>query len=254
MRDVVIAGIGQTDYGTLWEYSLRDLSAMAVEEALESNKIDKIDSIYVGNFSAGTFVEQEHIGALVADYTGFMPASSTRIEAACASGSAAFRTAFNDVASGMSEVSLVLGVEKMTDVVTAEAVFSLSLAGDREYEGYQGATFPALFALIAKSYMYEFNMPRRALSLVAVKNHENAYSNPKAQFHKKITTADVESSTMVAYPLTLYDCSPITDGASALILMSMDKAKSIGVEKPIKVSANIQKYRKCGFLCLRVIL
>ncbi|MDY6821339.1 MAG: beta-ketoacyl synthase N-terminal-like domain-containing protein, partial [Deferribacterota bacterium] len=180
MRDVVVAGIGQTKYGMLWDYSLRDLAALAVIEALDSNAVDKIDSIYTGNFSAGTFVEQEHIGALVADYTGFVPLSSTRVENACASGAVAFRTAFNEIASGFSDVCLVLGIEKMSDVVTSEAVYSLSLAGDREYEGYQGVTFPALFALVAKSYMHEFNMPRRALSQVSVKNHENAYSNPKA--------------------------------------------------------------------------
>lgn len=235
MRDVAIVGIGLTKFGNLWDKSIRDLAVEASLKAMEDAGVDYVDSIYIGNFTAGTLIEQEHLGSLIADYLGLTPSASMRVEDACASSAAALRAAFAEVASGLSETVLVLGVEKMTDVTTDGATYSLSLAADREYEGYQGITFPGLFALIAKRHMYEFGTTRRQLSLVAVKNHANALSNPNAQFHIKISPDDVEASPLVADPLRLLDCSPISDGAAALVLMPAERAKKRS-SLPVKIA------------------
>ena len=236
MREVAVVGIGITKFGALWDKSLRDLAVEASLEAINDSGVEHIDSMYVGNFSAGTLIEQEHIAPLVADYLGQTPIPATRIENACASGASALKMGFIEVASGMSDAVLVLGVEKMTDVTTPQAVYSLSLAADREYEGYQGITFPGLFALVAKRHMFEFGTTRKQLSLVAVKNHKNASKNPKAQFHNVITPEDVEKSPMISDPLHLFDCSPITDGAAAVILMPLEKAKKLGNHKIVKIA------------------
>lgn len=236
MREVAVVGIGITKFGVLWDKSLRQLAFDAFIEAINDAKLDHIDSIYIGNFSSGTFIEQEHLAALISDYLGMNPIPSIKIENACASGGVAFKSAFLDVASGNSDIVLVIGVEKMTDVMTAKASYSLSLASDRETEGIYGITFPGLFALVAKRYMHDFGLTRKQLSLVPVKNHKNASRNPKAQFQNIITVEDVENSILVADPLRLYDCSPVSDGAAAVILMPLDLAKKNSNLKPIKVS------------------
>jgi len=236
MREVAIIGIGITKFGVLWDKSLRDLAVEASIEAINDAKIDHIDSIYIGNYTSGTFIEQEHLAALIADYLGMNPIPSTKIENACASGGVAFKMGFLEVASGSSDIVLVLGVEKMTEVLTPRASYSLSLACDREYEGMNGITFPGLFALVAKRYMYEFGLTRKQLSLVPVKNHKNASKNLKAHFQNLITVEDVENSPLVADPLRLYDCSPVSDGAAAVILMPLELAKNYKNTKPIKIS------------------
>lgn len=241
MREVAVVGVGMTNFGYLWDKSWRSLAVEASLQAIESSGVDKVDSIYVANFSGGTFVEQEHMAAVVADYTGLLHIPSTRIEDACASGGVAIRQAFMEVASGMSDVVLVSGVEKMTDVVTSQGVYSLSMAADREFEAYQGITFPGLFALVARKYMHEFNATRKQFAQVAVKNHKNASKNPKAQFHNVITIDDVLEAAMVADPLGLYDCSPMTDGAASVILMPLDKAVKLSNSvKPVKISGIAQ--------------
>ncbi len=152
-----------------------------------------------------------------------MPA--TRCESACISGSLAFKTAFLDVASGYSDIVLVTGVEKMTDVSGDKAVAGLSTAADDEFESYNGITFPGLYAMIANAHMEKYGTTRRQLSLVAVKNHENALKNPLAQYRMKVTPEAVEGSVMVADPLHILDCSPITDGAASVIIAPVELAK-----------------------------
>ncbi len=241
MREVAVVGIGITNFGYLWEKSWRDLAVESSLEAIKSSGVSKVDSIYVGNFSGGTFVEQEHMAAILADYLGLLHIPSTRIENACASGGVAFRHAYMEVASGMSDAVLVTGVEKMTDVVTSQGVYSLSMAADREYEGYEGITFPGLFALVARKYMNDFGATRKQLAAVAVKNHKNASKNPKAQFHNIITIDDVINAMVIADPLGLYDCSPMTDGAASVVLMPLDKARQLSnAAKPIKIAGIAQ--------------
>jgi acetyl-CoA C-acetyltransferase len=243
MRDVAVIGIGCTSFGEKWESSFRDLFVEAGALALRDAELsgEKIDAMYVGNMSAGRFIEQEHIGALIADYAGLstrhIPA--TRVEAACASGGLAFRQAAIAVASGMEEIVVAAGVEKMTDVATGASVDTLAGAADREWEGFMGATFPGLYAMIATDYMHRYPLTREQLGMVAVKNHRNGAKNPIAQFRQEITLDAVLSSSLVADPLRLFDCSPITDGAAAVILAPLDRAREF-TDTPVKVLATAQ--------------
>mgnify|MGYP001572346762 CR=1 FL=1 len=232
MREVAIIGIGINKWGELWEKSLRDIFVEAALKAMDDCKVSKIDGMYIGCMSCGIFTGQEHLASLLPEYLGLGGVPTTRVESACASGGLAFKAGYLDVASGYSDIVLVGGVEKMTDVSGDEATYALSTAADQEWESYNGITFPALYALMARSYMQKYNVSRRQLSLVAVKNHENGSKNPNAQYPFKITAEEVETSVMVADPLRVYDCSPITDGAAALILCPYDMAKKL-TDRPI---------------------
>ena len=231
MRDVAVIGIGMNKWGELWKSSHRDIFVESALLALDDAGVDRIDSMYVGCMSSGLFVGQEHIASMLADYLGQAPIPSTRVESACASGGLALRQGFIDVASGMSDIVLVGGVEKMTDVGGNEATYALGTAADQEYEGYHGITFPGLYALIAMAHMEKYGTTREQLAMVSVKNHKNGAKNPLAQFQFEISVDDVLSSVLVADPLRILDCSPITDGAAALILCPVEKAKELG--KPI---------------------
>ncbi|RLF31210.1 MAG: thiolase domain-containing protein, partial [Thermoplasmata archaeon] len=241
MRDVAVIGIGLTKFGELWEKSFRDLITEAGIKAIEDAGISgrEIDGIYVGSMSAGRFVGQEHVGALVADSAGLIGVPSTRVESACASGGLAFRQAYLAVASGMHDMVVVGGVEKMTDVVSAEATNTLATAADQEWESFFGVTFPALYALIATRHMHEYGTTREQLAQVAVKNHANGVLNPNAHFKRKITLEDVLNSSPVAYPLRLLDCSPVSDGAAAVILCPLKDAKKY-TDKIVKIRGSGQ--------------
>ena len=231
MRDVAVIGVGMNKWGELWKSSHRDIFVESALLALDDAGVDRIDSMYVGCMSSGLFVGQEHIASMLADYLGQAPIPSTRVESACASGGLAIRQGFIDVASGMSDIVLVGGVEKMTDVGGNEATYALGTAADQEYEGYHGITFPGLYALIAMAHMEKYGTTREQLAMVSVKNHKNGAKNPLAQFPFEISVEDVLCSVLVADPLRILDCSPITDGAAALILCPVEKAKELG--KPI---------------------
>lgn len=235
MRDVAVIGVGMQKWGELWEKSLRDIFVESALLAIDDAGVDRIDSMYVGCMTSGLFVGQEHIGALLADYLATAPIPATRVESACASGGAAFRTGFFEVASGISDIVLVGGVEKMTDVGGDEATYALGTASDQEYEGFNGTTFPGLYAMLAHRHMHEFGTTREQMAQVAVKNHANGSMNPLAQFPGKITVEQVLCSVMVADPLRILDCSPITDGAAAAILCPMDKVSELTQNKPVKV-------------------
>jgi len=238
MRDVAIIGVGMNKWGEMWEKSLRDIFVESALLAIEDAGVDHIDSMYVGCMTSGLFVGQEHLASLLADYLGAGPIASARVESACASGGLAVRTGFIDVASGMSDIVLVGGVEKMTDVGGDGATYALSTAADQEYEVYHGITFPGLYALMARSHMQKYGTTREQLAHVAVKNHENGSKNPLAQYPQKITVEEVLNSIMVADPLTILDCSPITDGAACLILCPAEMAKKISKKPPVKIIAS----------------
>lgn len=237
MRDVAVIGVGMTQFGELWDLSMRDMFVQAALKAIENAKVDRIDSMYVATMSGGLFVGQEHVGALMADYLGANPIPATHIESACASGGAAFRQGFIEVASGMSDVVLVGGVEKMTD--GADVTAALATAADQEYEVYNGVTFPGLYAMIAHAHMKKYGTTRKQLGLVAVKNHKNGALNPNAQFRSPVALETVLNSTMVADPLRLLDCSPVSDGAAAVILCPLSMAKQF-TDKYVKVIASAQ--------------
>jgi acetyl-CoA C-acetyltransferase len=235
MREVAVIGIGMGKWGELWKKSLRDIFVEAALAAIDDAGVERIDSMYVGSMSSGLLVGQEHIASLLADYLGAAPIPSARVESACASGGLALRQGFIDVASDTNDIVLVGGVEKMTDVGGGEATFALGTAADQEYECYHGVTFPGLYALIAKAHMHKYGTTREQMAMVAVKNHRNGSKNPLAQYPFEVTVDDVLKSALVADPIRLLDCSPITDGAAAAILCPVDLAKKLKKDPVIKV-------------------
>ncbi len=237
MRSISIIGIGTTKFGEHLDKSFRQLIAEAGIMALQDSGLlgKDIEAIDGGFMASGRFIAQEHIGALIADQLGLNPVPSTRIEAACASGGVALRNGYLAVASGAYDIVAVGGIEKMTEVSTEEAAIALGGAGDQETELFHGASFPALYALMARRHMHEFGTTEEQMAAVAVKNHKNALGNPNAQYHREISIEDVMQSGYVASPLKLLDCSPITDGAAALILCETEKAKKLGIEDAIEI-------------------
>lgn len=238
---VAVIGVGLTKFGEHWETSFSRLFLEAGAKAIEDAGIDgeDVDAIFVGNMSGGRFIDQEHISALIADHAGLNPVPSTRVEAACASGGLALRGAVAAVLSGMHDVVVAGGVEKMTDVLPGRTTQTLATAADQEWEAFLGMTFPGLYALIARRHMHEYGTTREQLALVSVKNHRNALHNPYAQFHKSITVEDVLSSPVIADPLRLLDCSPITDGAACVVLASEEKAREF-TDSPVYITGSGQ--------------
>ena len=234
MRDVAVIGVGMQKWGELWEKSTRDIFVESALLAMDDAGVDHLDAMYVGAMSSGLFACQEHLGSVMADYLGQVGIPSTRVESACVSGGLAFRLAFMEVASGVHDVVLAGGVEKMTDISGGEATFGLATAADMKWEGMNGVTFPGLYAMMAVAHMDKYGTTREQLAAVAVKNHHNGSMNPRAQFRMEITVEGVINSVKVADPLNILDCSPITDGAAAAILVPADMVKKF--KKPgIKV-------------------
>lgn len=243
MRDVAIIGVGCTEFGELWDKSFRDLFVEAGVTAIEDANVqgEKIDALYVGNMSGGRFIEQEHLGALIADYSGLagLHVPSTRVEAACASGGLALRQGIMAVASGYHDIVIAGGAEKMTDVSSETTTDALAGASDREWEGIMGATFPGLYAMIARLHMERYGTTSEQMASVAVKNHHNGSMNPIAQFRSEISIETVLNSVMIADPLHVFDCSPVSDGGSAVVLAPADVAHKY-TDTPIYVKASAQ--------------
>jgi len=238
MREVAVIGVGMSQWGELWKKSLRQIFTDAALAAIGDAGVDKIDSMYVGCMSSGLFVGQEHLASLLADYVGIAGVSAARVESACASGGVAFRSGYIEVASGMSDIVLVGGVEKMTDVSGDGATYALATAADQEYEGYHGVTFPGLYAMMANDHMRRFGTTREQIAHVAVKNHKHGAMNPRAQYPYEITVDAVLKSVLVADPLRILDCSPITDGAAAAILCPLDMAKKFTKKPLVRVAGS----------------
>src|SRR5271157_389979 len=241
MRDVAIIGVGLTKFGERWNKGMRDLMEEAGLAALEDANISSkdVEMLFGGTMAPGSFSEQEHTAALIADQLGFHNIPAVRIENACASGGSALRQGYITVASGIHDIVVVGGVEKMTDITASAATTALGGAGDQEWELAQGITFPGLYALIAKRHMYEYGTTEEQLASVAVKNHENASKNEFAQFRNKISIEDVMRSKRIADPLKLLDCSPISDGAAVIVLAPLEKARKYN-DTPIKIVASAQ--------------
>ncbi|MGA8070642.1 MAG: thiolase domain-containing protein [Halobacteriota archaeon] len=243
MREVAIVGLGCTKFGEMWDKSFRDLfieaGLMALEDAGMSGA--QVEALYGGNMSSGIFIQQEHVGALIADYSGLISNNvpSTRVEAACASGGLALRSGIIAVASEYHDIVISAGIEKMTDIGAEKAMDALAAAADREWEAAVGATFPGLYAMMARAHMHEFGTTREQLAQVAVKNHYHGSMNPRAQFRNRITIDSVINSPLVADPLRLFDCSPITDGAAAVVLVPAERAREF-TDTPIYVKAATQ--------------
>ena len=243
MREVAIIGVGNTKFGELWDRSFRDIAVEAGLKAIEDAGIsgDEIEALYGGNMSAGRFVEQEHIGALIADYAGLagLHIPATRVEAACASGGLALHLAILAVASGWYDLVIAAGVEKMTDVGEDVANDLLVSSVDREWEAICGATLPSLFAQMARAHMQRYNTTVEQMAKVAVKNHTNAIHNPMAQYRRGISIDAVLASPVIAEPLRMLDCSSIADGASAVVLCPAEHARKY-TDSPVYVKASTQ--------------
>ncbi len=239
MRDVAIIGVGDTKFGELWDRSFREIGIEAGLEALEDAGVtgQQIDALFIGNMSAGKFIEQEHVAALVADYSGLSPRHipAYRIEAAGACGAAALACAHMSVASGTYNIVVVGGAEKMTDVGDTEAAEILSATADQEWESVFGATFASLYAMMARRHMHEYGTTREQMAAVAVKNHKNGALNPSAQYQREINQDLVLGAPPVAEPLGLFDCAPLSDGGAAVVLCPLDTAKKF-TDTPIKIA------------------
>lgn len=218
--NVYILGTGVTKFGELWDVSPRTLARSAVSEALREAGLETadIDAMYVGNMLSGILGGQEHLGAFFAEEFG-LSVPAVKVEGACASGGLAVHAAVMSVLSGQYHRVLVLGIEKMTDYKPEEVARALMGAGSDE-ERVAGATFPGLYACLANAHMMAYGTTEKDMAEVAVKNHFHASFNPEAQYTNTLTVEKVLKSTRIADPLKLYDCSPISDGAAAVIISS----------------------------------
>ncbi len=226
--NVAVVGIAVTKFGELWSKSLRNLLAESQFAALEDAKLSpkEVDMIVTGNMLAGELSGQTHLGAMASELLN-LNIPSYRVEGACASGSLALSAGINAIKAGAANIVLINGAEKMTDIATNQINSALMSASNEETEGFQGATFCALYAMMARAYMHEYSLTRKQLAMVSVKNHKHGSLNPTAQFRNEITVDQVLESTLVADPLTLLDCSPISDGAASVILASEEVARKI---------------------------
>ncbi|MFH2038964.1 MAG: beta-ketoacyl synthase N-terminal-like domain-containing protein [Chloroflexota bacterium] len=264
LRGVSIIGAGMSKFGAFPEKNSRDLFVEAFKDM--SSSVDKgfdpsiIECFYLGNFSSDLFEHQGHTAPIMADAVGLIPIPATRVENACASGATALRQGVMAIASGLYDVVLVGGAEKMTDLPTAEVTDTLATAADVPFEIAAGFTFPGFYAAMATAYMAKFDMKPEHLMNVAIKNHDNGFLNPNAQFgttiqkwmEGRIASAikkgkpapnwssiwdflhDNSANPIIAWPLRLFDCSPITDGASALLLVAEERAREFS-DKPIHI-------------------
>ncbi len=233
MRDTVyILGGGQTRFGELWHASIADLIREAVDEAITSTGIlaTDIDAVVIGNMVGGETAQQAHLGTFTSSLLPHHP-PALRVEAACASGGLAVHTACALLESNRAETVLVVGAEKLTDISGEIVTSALMHAADAEKDLPSGLTFPSIFALTATAYMHQYGLRREDLSLVSACSHRAAVKNPYAQFRKEISESVISKSPLVADPLRLLDCSPITDGAAALIL-------STRKESPVRIAAS----------------
>lgn len=263
-REVALVGAGMCKFGIYKDRSSRDLFVDAFQAMRAS--VDKefdptvIESVYIGNFSSDLFEGQGHIAPILADAAGLLPRPATRVEDACASGGAAIRQAIMAIASGMEEVVLAGGVEHMSRLNTSQVTDTLAAAGDMLYEMGSGFTFPGVFAAKATAYMQRYGMKPEHLMNVTLKNHANGALNPRAQLGARVSTLmearlqlarqkglptpawkdemdflhDEQANPWVAWPLRLFDCSPISDGAACLLLTSAERAKEF-TDDPIYI-------------------
>lgn len=232
---VQIVGASSSKFGELWAVSPRDLVFETVTEAVDDAgiKLSEIDAIYVGNMLSGILGNQENLGPFFAEEFN-LQVPAFKVEGACASGGLAFHNAYLAIKSGLYRKVMVIGVEKMTDHKPEEVSSALMGAGS-DGERLSGITFPGLYAIIARVHMKEYGTTEEELASVAVKNHYHGSLNPKAQFRKPISIEKVLNSSYIADPLKLLDCSPISDGASVVILSSDDGKKN---KNPITIAAS----------------
>jgi acetyl-CoA C-acetyltransferase len=225
MRPVAVVGIGKTHFGAFPDRDLRHLAVEAGQKCLEDAgaKPEQVEAFYLGNFAGPEFVGQNHLAPYIATAMDIRGVPATRFEAACASSGSAFFHAVSAVGAGLYDIVLVTGVEKMTSQATPKVAEILAGAGDCCGEVKAGATFPALFAMIARRHMAQYGTTREQLAAVAVKNHANGAKNPYAHMRKVITMEQALNGKPVSEPLTVYDCSLVSDGAASVLIAPLER-------------------------------
>ncbi len=237
MRDVAIIGVGQTDVGEHWGTSLRHLGFQALQAAMTDAGVPQVDALYVGNMLSGALSGQGHLGALIADFAGLRGVEAFSVEAACASGAAALRTGYMAVAGGISDLVAVVGVEKMTDSSSEETTSALTLAADADYEASHGLSFVAINALLMRRYMHQYRYERADFAHFPANAHKNAVNNPAAMFRFPLKIERFAGAPVICDPISLFDSSPICDGAAAVVLAPADTARALA-PVPVCVSAS----------------
>ena len=238
MRPVAILGIGQTNIGEQWDKSLREIGGEAAFAAMRDAGVSKVDALFVGNMLSSTISGQNQLGAFFSDWIGLWKQEAVKVEAACASGAAALRSALMAVAAGDTDSALVVGVEKMTDKAGHDVTSALATAADADYELEQGISFVGLNALIMRRYMHEFGWKHEDFAPFSINAHANAMHNPFARLHEKITVEKFEKSSMVATPINLLDASPIGDGAAAVVIVPAEKVVSLNGKPKIIIAGS----------------
>ena len=241
MRSASIIGVGMTQFGKLSGRGLIDLATEACRGAVSDAQLtlDKIQAFYLGNFASEVLVGQGATAAMVARSVGLHGIPATKVEGACASAGIALRHAYLAVASGLVDIAMAAGVEKMSAAETPVVTAALSCAADRERDALSGLSFPGFFALVMRRYMHEFGASREQVAAVPVKSHDNGANNPKAYLRNRTSVAEVSQSRLIADPLRLFDCSPISDGSAAAIVCPSEMAADL-VAQPIRILASIQ--------------
>lgn len=227
MREVVIAGIGQTPVGEFWEISLRSQAAKAIQAARHDSGDLQPQAMYIGNLLGSTVSHQANLGAVITDNTGLTGIEAYTIEAGEASGAAAFRMGYLAIASGYVDVAVVVGVEKVTDMVGPGLEAAASQVLDSDYEAMQGLTAATQAALIMRRYLYENKISHDVFATFPLIAHANAVNNPNAMYRKAISLETSQQAEPLNDPLTLFDIAPIADGAAAVILTTPEIAKDV---------------------------
>lgn len=238
MRQVAILGIGQTKVDEHWDLSLRELGGNAAFAAMQDAGLDRVDALFVGNMLSPMVSGQNQLGAYFSDWIGLWDQEAVKVEAACASGAAAFRAGLMAVSAGDIDSALVVGVEKMTDKAGHDVTAALATAADADYEVEQGVSFVGINALIMRRYMHEYGWKHEDFAPFSINAHANAIHNPYARLHEKITVEKFEKSSMVATPINLLDASPIGDGAAAAIIVPAERVTSLNGRPRITVAGS----------------
>lgn len=251
MRSVSIIGIGSTPFGKLTGRTIKDLAVEAAVEAIADARVprEKISCLFFGNFLSGVFTGQEVLAPLLANELGLRSAECTKVEGACASSAIGLRLAYLLIGAGFHDLALVAGAEKMTEATSDIATTAISAATDITTEGACGMTFPGFWALVMRRHMHEYGTTREQVAMVSVKNRANGVANEKAQFRKAVTLEEIVSSRPVSDPILKFDCCPVTDGATAIVLCATELAGQF-TDCPIEIIGSahtLGPVRACDF-------
>ena len=237
MTNVAIIGTGHSKFGSRTDVNLQELAWEAVKQALEEANVEQKDIQYFSVGNVGTWSAEPLPAVVIGEYCNLAPSGTMRVEAACASGSAALRDAYLAVKSGEADLAMAIGVEQMHQSPNPTVVEMIGRAGNYfwEFENF-GLTFPGYYALYATAYMNKYGLKEEDLGKIAIKAHHYGALNPYAHFQKEITMEEYLKSRPVAWPLKLLDSSPITDGAAAVILASEEVANKY-TDSPVWIEA-----------------